>query len=84
MANDLIELLRRPYGNLTGGEREQVASSIEALESENARLKVELRWYANRENWTRHVAAPRTLSPAVLDSGKRARSALRDTGKEGE
>lgn len=39
MANDLIELLRRPYGNLTFGEREQVASTIEALQAENARLK---------------------------------------------
>lgn len=31
--SDLVELLRRPYGNLTGAERLQVAARIETLEA---------------------------------------------------
>jgi cell division septum initiation protein DivIVA len=34
MSDDLKKLLRRPYGNLTGVERQQVADRIEELEAE--------------------------------------------------
>ena len=33
MSDDLVTLLRRPYGNLTGGERQAVADRIESLEA---------------------------------------------------
>jgi hypothetical protein len=34
MSDDLVKLLRRPYGNLTGDERKAVASRIEELEAQ--------------------------------------------------
>jgi len=33
MSDDLVKLLRRPYGSLTGGERQAVADRIEELEA---------------------------------------------------
>jgi hypothetical protein len=37
MGDDLVKLLRRQYGNLTGGERQAVADRIEALDAQLAK-----------------------------------------------
>lgn len=39
MSDDLVKLLRRPYGNLTFAEKKEVADRIEELEAENHLLK---------------------------------------------
>ena len=52
MSKDLVALLRRPYGNLTFAEKQEVANLIEDLEAKLAKAVEALRgWidFANAE-----------------------------------
>ena len=41
MIEALVALLHRPHGNLTGGERQDVATALTALQAENCILRTE-------------------------------------------
>lgn len=48
MSKDLVALLRRPYGNLTFAEKQQVADLIEELEAKLAQVQQTLDWTEDR------------------------------------
>jgi septal ring factor EnvC (AmiA/AmiB activator) len=53
----LVELLQRPYGKLTGGERQDVATALTALQAENDKLGAAI---------IRQSGAAKTLRAAIV------------------
>ena len=51
MSNNLVELLRRPYGNLTFAEKQEAADLIEELEAKLAYAKEALEAIVVNDTW---------------------------------
>jgi len=53
MSDDLVTLLRRPYGNLTAGERAEAADRIEELEDALTKTEMIVRIIASSDGYSR-------------------------------
>jgi hypothetical protein len=75
MSDDLVKLLRRPYGNLTGGERQDAADRIEELEAK-------LKWVIEERDATFAMMLKRAESAeaklAIVVSAYRIEAMRRD------
>ena len=69
-SNDLLTLLKRPYGNLTGGERKQVADEITALRARLEAVEKE------RDDYRRLMGLERQIADKHAQRAERAEAAL--------